>query len=124
MKKTYFIFLVLLLIFAAGCTQARLAGETAAQTSAQTQAAQHASSNDILIKDFAFQPNELTINKGETVTWTNLDAANHIIRENSGVFESTKLNQDQSYSYKFEAVGTYEYHCTLHPSMIGKIVVE
>ena len=123
MKKKYFALLLLLLVFASGCTQAKQAGVTATQTPVQTQATQQTASNDISVKDFAFQPSELTINKGESVIWTNFDAANHIIRENTGLFESAKLNQGQSYSYKFETAGTYEYHCTIHPNMVGKIIV-
>ena len=80
------------------------------------------SKTDITIENFAFNPSELTIKKGEIATWTNKDSMAHQI-SGSG-FKSEVLNKGQNFSFKFETVGTFDYNCTIHPSMKGKIIVE
>ena len=78
----------------------------------------------ITIKDFAFTPRNLTIRLGSKVTWTNKDEEPHKIAEANSAFVSQPLDTDGDFSYEFDAPGTYEYFCTLHPRMTGKIVVE
>lgn len=76
------------------------------------------------IEDFAFTPATLTIQVGETVTWTNLDQVEHTATSTSGAFDSGLLGQGESYSVTFTEAGTYDYLCTPHPSMTGQIVVQ
>ncbi|HEY8911507.1 MAG TPA: cupredoxin family copper-binding protein [Desulfosporosinus sp.] len=76
----------------------------------------------ISIKGFAFSPAELTINKGDTVTWTNEDSATHTVV--GGVLHSQDLANGQAFSFTFTEIGTYDYICTHHPSMKGKIIVK
>lgn len=78
---------------------------------------------EIDIADFAFAPTELTITVGDTVTWTNLDSVMHTATSVNGSFDSGELEQGDSYSLTFTAPGTYDYLCTPHPSMTGRIVV-
>jgi plastocyanin len=78
----------------------------------------------ITIKDFAFTPRALTIRVGSKVTWTNKDEEPHKIAEINSTFASQPLDTDGDFSYRFDTPGTYEYFCTLHPRMTGKIVVE
>ncbi len=78
----------------------------------------------VSINNFAFAPNSLTIHKGDTVTWTNNDAAGHTITGNSGGPASGTIAKGQSYSYTFLTVGSFPYHCTIHPMMKGVIVVQ
>lgn len=78
--------------------------------------------NQISIKNFAFSPAELTVKVGDTVTWTNNDSAAHRI---SGTgFQSGDLIKSDTYSFLFKIVGTYDYICSIHPSMKGKIIVK
>ncbi|HEY6607824.1 MAG TPA: cupredoxin family copper-binding protein [Candidatus Limnocylindria bacterium] len=84
-----------------------------------TRAATHA----VTIADFAFGPQELTITAGDTVTWTNEDAMVHTATSVNGAFDSGDLAQGASYSLTFTSPGTYDYLCTPHPSMTGRIVV-
>jgi plastocyanin len=74
------------------------------------------------IQNFAFSPGTLTIKKDATVTWTNNDSAPHQIKSNT--FNSSQLANGQSYSFTFNTVGTFDYSCSIHPSMTGKIIVE
>jgi plastocyanin len=76
----------------------------------------------VSIQGFAFNPANLTINQGDTVTWTNQDSAAHQIKETT--FQSDMLATGQSYSHTFTTAGVYSYYCTVHPSMTGQITVQ
>jgi amicyanin len=78
---------------------------------------------EVAIAEFAFAPAELTITVGDTVTWTNRDPVMHTATSVNGAFDSGELEQGDSYSLTFTAAGTYDYLCTPHPSMTGRIVV-
>ena len=82
-----------------------------------------AATHAVEIADFAFAPATLTITVGDTVTWTNQDAVAHTATSTTGVFDSGDLEQGESYSVTFTAPGTYDYLCTPHPSMTGRVVV-
>ena len=80
---------------------------------------------NIEIKGFAFSSATLTISKGDTVKWTNMDSVRHTVTSDSeGELDSMLLSQGQSYSHAFNEAGTYSYHCTPHPNMKGKIIVQ
>lgn len=76
----------------------------------------------IAIKNFAFSPLNLTVATGTMVTWTNQDAAPHQIK--SDAFNSTILNTGDTFSYTFTKAGTYNYSCSIHPSMLGTVTVQ
>ena len=83
-----------------------------------------AATHAVAIADFAFAPATLTITVGDTVTWTNEDAVEHTATSTGGAFDSGLLAQGESFSFTFTAAGTYDYLCTPHPTMTGRIVVE
>jgi plastocyanin len=70
-----------------------------------------------------FAPASLTIPAGATVTWTNKDEEPHTIVSESGLFRSGAVDTNESFSFKFEKPGTYHYACSIHPRMIGTIIV-
>ena len=78
----------------------------------------------ISAKDFMFSPATVTVKAGSTVTWTNLDDEPHTVFSDAGLFRSSALDTKDSFSYKFDKAGTYHYLCTIHPRMVGTIVVE
>lgn len=80
------------------------------------------SPNSVNIQSFAFNPGILTIKKGTTVTWTNNDSAPHQIK--SATFNSNEISKGQSFSFTFNEAGTFDYSCAIHPSMLGKVIVE
>ncbi|MEI8060664.1 MAG: plastocyanin/azurin family copper-binding protein, partial [Ferruginibacter sp.] len=83
------------------------------------------SSNEILIQNFAFSPSTLTIKVGDSVTWKNQDSASHTIVSDSGSeISSSSLSNGGIYTHTFSIAGTYNYHCSIHPSMKGKVVVQ
>ena len=83
------------------------------------------SSYDIDIKGFAFSPSIITIKQGDSVTWTNMDSVLHTVTSDSGTeLDSELLSKGNSYTHTFNEKGTFDYHCTPHPSMTGNVVVE
>ena len=81
--------------------------------------------NQIEIKDFAFNPQTLTVKSGEKVTWINRDEEPHTIVSVEKQFKkSTALDTDQEFTITAGAPGTYNYFCSVHPKMTGTIVVE
>jgi plastocyanin len=78
----------------------------------------------ISAKDFMFSPATVTVKAGATVTWTNLDDEPHTVFSDAGLFRSSALDTKDNFSYKFDKPGTYHYLCTIHPRMVGTIVVE
>ena len=79
---------------------------------------------NVRITATAFSPKTLTVNVGDTVTWTNLDRANHQIVANNGIFASGALKTGQSYSYTFKGAGKFNFHDALKPSISGTVDVK
>ncbi len=74
------------------------------------------------IKGMGFNPPELNVVKGTTVRWTNLDSAQHVVNGNG--FRSPTLNKRDMWNYTFNKTGTFEYDCSIHTSMHGRIIVK
>ena len=104
--------------------QVLLLGAMAAVVSYAT-AAEAASegSTIVMAKEFMFAPAALTVAAGSTVTWTNRDDEPHTVVSDSGLFRSAALDTNESFSFRFDKPGTYRYTSTIHPSMVGTIVV-
>jgi plastocyanin len=77
----------------------------------------------IEIKDFSFQPKEVTVPIGAKVVWVNKDEEPHTIVSTDKTFVSKALDTDDTFSFTFDKTGTYEYFCSVHPRMTAKIVV-
>ena len=78
----------------------------------------------VTIQDFAFGPASVTVNVGDTVTWTNQDDIGHTATADGGQFNTGILNKGQSGSATFDTAGTFTYYCQPHPNMKGTIVVQ
>jgi plastocyanin len=83
-----------------------------------------ASPLEVRVDNFTFGPDTLTVPVNSTVTWVNKDDLPHVIASADGVFKSKALDTDDKYSYTFTKAGTYAYFCSIHPKMVGKIVVQ
>jgi amicyanin len=106
------IILIILAIFLVSCTQ-----------SSTTQI--NSNENNIIIKDFGFNAQSITIKVGDVVTWVNEDPMQHTVTSDSGSeLNSDSLNKGEIYSHTFNQKGTFSYQCNIHPSMKGKIIVE
>jgi plastocyanin len=87
-------------------------------------AAQGAGANSIEVKDFMFTPMTLTVNAGEKVTWLNKDDEPHTVVSDAGLFRSAAMDTNESFSFKFDKPGTYRFTCSIHPRMVGTIIVK
>jgi len=80
--------------------------------------------NVVTIDNFAFKPQDLTVGVNTTVTWINRDDIPHTVKDTKKHFKSPTLDTDDKYSFTFTEPGTYDYFCTIHPKMTGKIIVK
>jgi plastocyanin len=78
-----------------------------------------------------FVPDTLNVSTGVTVTWTNDDTTLHTVTSGSpegggasgSEFDSSYLAAGKTFQHTFASAGTFDYYCTLHPFMTGKVVV-
>lgn len=92
----------------------------------------------VVMKDMKFVPEKIKVTKGTTVTWTNEDDMEHnamqahdeseephdvIVTPDPEIFEGPLLKKGESYSFTFNELSTYLYHCAPHPWMEGVVEV-
>jgi plastocyanin len=77
----------------------------------------------ITIENFTFNPTEVTIKRGATVTWRNADDIPHSVVEVAAKFRSKALDTGETFSMTFANAGEIAYFCGLHPHMMGKIII-
>jgi plastocyanin len=128
--------LAALLLGACGPTSAAAPAGAAAQSSAATPAPPTARAAplatavppagggpQVVIGNFTFTPNALTVPVGATVTWVNHDDIPHTVTAKDHSFSSAGLDTDDSFSHQFNAAGTYSYYCSIHSTMTATIIV-
>jgi plastocyanin len=71
----------------------------------------------------AFGPSQVEVLTGDTVSWENVGGRQHTVTADDGSFDSGPLDPDTTFARDFAVAGTYAYHCTIHPSMTGAVVV-
>ncbi len=99
-------------------------GQPAPQTKAKQPAAAGAVKS-IAISGMQYQPARIEVKVGESVTWTNQDAAPHTVTARDGIsFASTTLSQGANFTHTFTKAGSYDYYCTYHPNMRGTVIVK
>jgi plastocyanin len=90
-----------------------------------TAMAQKHPTKTVLIKNFSFNPAQITIKRGTKVRWINRDSTTHTATANKKrSFDSGRLRPGQSYTHTFKRAGKQRYHCEIHPDMMGSIVVK
>jgi len=83
-----------------------------------------AASVQVKIDNFSFNPQEITVATGTTVTWVNQDDIPHTVTSTTDAFKSKALDTDGKFSFKFDKPGTYDYYCSIHPKMTAKVIVK
>lgn len=78
---------------------------------------------DVTISSSYFSPATINVAKGATVTWTNNDDLSHTVTSNSSIFNSGTLIKNQTFSYTFNNIGSFPYHCSIHTGMTGTVIV-
>lgn len=120
MKLKYTGIGIVILIFGivafSGCTQN--------QQNTKGQNASQNTQNTVIIQNFAFNPDTLTVPVGTTITWINQESTPHDVVSDTGAFTSPRLSTGAKYTYTFTQAGEYPYICGIHPSMKAKIIVQ
>jgi plastocyanin len=122
--------LVALVVFA-GCGSSSTAGDTntptLAPTSAPTVAATNttgATGNQVNVSNFQFSPATLTVKAGTTVTWKGVSGSHTVTSDaDSPMAFDHPISQGDMVTVTFAQAGTYKYHCSIHASMHGTIIV-
>ena len=124
------LFLTVAAVLISGCTS-QPQGNGGGQNNGSNGGINNATDHRVVIKNFAFDPPSVTVKSGDTVTWINEDTTPHIVASDPHPthtdlpgLESSSLSQGQSYSFTFVKTGTFGYHCHLHPTMKGTVIVE
>jgi plastocyanin len=77
----------------------------------------------VSIDNFTFKPDVLTVRAGTTVVFENDDDIPHTVVATDGTFRSGALDSEDKFTFTFDQSGTYDYFCSLHPHMMGKVIV-
>lgn len=77
----------------------------------------------VTIDTFRFDPDPLTVERGQAVTWTNNDAITHTATDADGAFDLTLPDKGTTATHTFGTAGTFAYTCTRHPGMAGTVIV-
>jgi len=96
-------------------------------TTSQTASTQYPPSGTVYMTNTLFTPSQITVAKGGTVTWTNNDNVTHTVvadLSDAGGPKSGDIEPGGKYSFTFEKAGSFQYHCSMHSSMRGTIVVK
>ncbi len=83
----------------------------------------HATTHTVRITNFTFEPANLTINAGDSVTFINEDSAPHTATADNGAFDTGTLQRGQSATLTFNGAASFPYFCAIHPSMRGSLTV-
>ena len=86
--------------------------------------AAQAAGTTIEVKNYMFSPTELTVSAGSQVIWLNKDGEPHTVVSDTGLFRSSAMDTNESFSFKFDKPGTYHFTCSIHPRMVGTVVVK
>jgi len=78
---------------------------------------------EVSIEFSDYRPSQLDVLPGETVLWTNVSVRTHTVTSDTGLFDSEQVQSGDHFTCEFNEVGTYRYHCTIHPSITGEIDV-
>jgi plastocyanin len=81
--------------------------------------------NTVVIKQFKYQPETLTVNAGEIVEWRNDDIVPHSATSvDKKTFDSGRIVKGVTWRFTPTKKGTFDYFCTLHPNMKAKLIVQ
>lgn len=102
--------------------QSQSSGSSSGSSATPTAGAKQ--TNSVEISNFQFTPATITVKAGTKVTWTNKDSVQHnVVGDNFKNLRGPLLDQGKTFSFTFDKVGTYPYHCNPHPYMKGTVIV-
>lgn len=78
----------------------------------------------VIMNNRAYDPATVTVKVGDTVMWVNQDSPQHDVVADNGEFKSDLFDKGATFSFTFTKAGTYPYHCSIHPGMVGTVIVQ
>jgi plastocyanin len=109
--------IALMTVLVIGC------GSSSKSTNPPPPVVHSANFHNVTINNFAFSPDSLNIPAGDTVLWTNDQNVTHTVTSDTGTELGHQLTSGSNYQHIFGAAGTYRYHCSIHTTMHGVVVV-
>ena len=108
----------------AGCGNSDASGSAQGATTTSSQSGQSAGAAAVTISDFKFTPGALTVRQGARITVANHDTTAHTATaDNGNSFDTGNIDPGSSATFTLSKVGTYSYHCSIHPFMHGTLTV-
>lgn len=123
MKKLTLFAVAFVLVLGAACSSS---SNTTTPSSSPTESESEGGIDEVAMTDsLKFVPSAMTIKAGDTVEWMNDGTAPHTVTSDDagGPLKSDNIDQGEKYSHKFDAAGTFKYHCSIHPQMMGTITI-
>jgi len=128
LKRMFLIGLLILSIIVSGCSDQQISrsitSDSISEQDNDSLESREWNVENIAIRNSTFSPSSLTILEDTIVVWTNYDSEEHNIVSDVGSVDSGELSQGETFVYVFRESRTYRYHCSIHPSMKGTIIVE
>ena len=120
--KVRYVLLILAFMLAAACGSSSSPSTTAPTTTTGTRVSIVSGSSTMTTT--AYAPNPVTVAVGGTVTWTNNDSVAHNSVGTNGAWNSGTIQPGGSLSMTFPSSGSFPYHCSIHPGMVGTVTVQ
>jgi plastocyanin len=122
-NNTYVTIVIILTLAISGSCSKDSTSDMPGTTSKPTGTGTGPGTNEVWIQGSAFNPDKITVTAGTTITWTNKDGAVHTVTGDTGLFDSGDIAANGTYTHKFSTAGTFLYHCKVHTTMTGTVVV-
>jgi plastocyanin len=116
-----YVLFIAMSVLAAGCGSSSSPSTTAPTTSGTAVSIVSGSST---LTTTAYSPNPVTVAVGGTVTWRNNDSVAHTSTANNSAWNSGTIAPGGNFSMTFPSAGSFPYHCSIHPGMIGTVTVQ
>jgi plastocyanin len=95
----------------------------APERSSRTVVLKHRHTVHVNIHNLAFGPAKVVVSPGTKIIWTNQDGFQHTTTSDHGVWDSGSMDPSAHFAHVFKQAGTFTYHCTIHPFMLGTVTV-
>ena len=123
-QMTFRIALVALLGFSVACSSSSPSTPSTTMSPSGSSVAASIVTGASTMTTTAYTPNPVTVSVGGTVTWTNNDSKTHTSTANGGNWNSPPVAPGGTFSMTFPAAGSFPYHCSIHPGMVGTVTVQ
>ncbi len=123
-KRLVFVFVLGLLAVATLACSAAQPAAPAAAPAAESEAVVSGENQKVSIKGFAFTPASVTVRVGQDVIWSHDEATGHTATGDNNEWDSGNLSEGKTFSHTFGQPGKFTYHCAIHPSMKGTVLVQ